>query len=165
MATQTRQLQTSISLDGFASWVEQARQHLRALGSGPDCAQLFRQRDALSRATQRELSKSEFIEEYAQAVACGRVATRAAYKLNQTVTSLLPSVASSPLIAASIAEAIRTWPPVSDGDTEMGIADTTPLAGLYEPFLGLHHRQRRSRNGVYYTPGELAAYIDRKNVV
>ena len=162
MATRTRQHQTSTSLDGFVSWVEQASQYVRDIGSGSERPRLFHLRDALARATQRELSDSEFIDEYAQALACGRVATRVANKQNQGAESLLADVAS-PLIADSFSAAVTAWPPAVDGDTEPGIAgDAALLAGLYEPFLGRHHRQRRSRNGVYYTPSELAGYIVRQ---
>ncbi|MDP6467202.1 MAG: hypothetical protein QF918_05665 [Pirellulaceae bacterium] len=162
MATRTRQHKTSTSLGGFVSWVDQARLHLRAICFGSERTRLFRLRDALARATQRELSDSEFIDQYAQAVACGRAATRVANKLNQGAESLLPDVAS-PLIADSFFDAVTAWPPAVDGDTEPVIAgDAAFLAGLYEPFLGQHHQQRRSRNGVYYTPSELAGYIVRQ---
>lgn len=162
MATRTRQHRNSSSLDGIATWVQQASQYLRAIG--PDAAEsrLFRLRDALARAKQREISDSEFIDEYAQALACGRVATRVANSLNQEAESWLAEVAS-PLIAESLTTAITAWPPAVDHGSEPLIAsDAAHLSRLYEPFLGQHHQQRRTRNGVYYTPRELAAYVVRQ---
>lgn len=116
----------------------------------------------LARATQREISDSAFLDEYAQAVACGRVATRAAASGRQGAAGLLADVAGS-LVASSLTDAITAWPPEIDDAGEPSVArDAAQLARLYEPFLGRHHRQRRSRNGVYYTPGELAGYIVRQ---
>ena len=118
--------------------------------------------EAIAQATHRRLNDSELIDEYAQAMACGRVATRTAYSSGPDATNLLSDVAS-PLLRQPLAEALDAWPPSADLVSKPASVDSAEaLACLYEPYLGTHHRHRRSRNGVYYTPCQLARYIVRQ---
>ncbi len=111
--------------------------------------------DALTTATQRPLTDAEFLEEYAQAMACGQLATGT----TGPPAALVARVAS-PFIAASLHDATAAWrPPREIPNAAETVLDAAQLARLYEPFLGQHHQHRRSRNGVYYTPVQLANFI------
>ena len=169
MATRTQRKQTKSKLDGFVAAVDDARAYLHQLGFGapptaprPHTARLDALRQAMVQARQRDLSEAGFIEEFAQAMACGRIATRGIAGSNEVTRSQLAAVAS-PLIAACLDEAVAASPPEADARVEADDAwDAVELAGLYEPYLGQHHRQRRSSQGVYYTPKRLAQFVVRQ---
>lgn len=156
------QTRLSPGVEGFAAWVDGARQWLRADGVIDASGRLVALRQAYSLATQQQLSDGEFIDQYSQAVACGHAATSRASSLRDGVAERLVATAS-PFIASSIQDAITAGTlRLEDLQPATVAGDAEQLAGLYEPFLGQHDRRRRSRHGVFYTPRELAEFIVRR---